>query len=85
MKIKTLFSIVSALAIVNGSIYPRSGIVSNVDRAADTVEFVDCIGEKWSFKGVEDWNSGDHVNTIIFDMGTENITDDVILCARYEC
>lgn len=83
LPIKKLFLILSALAIVNGSIYPQIGIVVNVDVAADIVTCEDYNGFLWQFEGAEDWQENDIASFVMFDMGTKNIKDDIILSVKY--
>lgn len=63
--------------------YPKAGIVTAIDRDADTVTFTDGAGLDWSFYGVEDYMVGDYVAAIMDDNGTENVLDDEIVTVRY--
>lgn len=64
-------------------LYPTTGIVTEVDTLNDTVTFTDFNGFEWSFKGIEDYCTGDRVAAIMDDKGTENIFDDEIVKVRY--
>ena len=65
-------------------IYPRTGIVTEVNYEADTVTFTDCAGLSWVLDSSEDWGEGDLASCVMYDNGTPNtIFDDVILMARY--
>lgn len=75
----TLFAIIASLGL-----YPKSGIVTNVNETADTVTVRDCNGFEWQFKGTEDWMYGDGVAMIMYDNHTEIIFDDEIVTVRYE-
>lgn len=65
-------------------LYARSGEVCAVNETADIVTVEDSTGNLWDFYGSEDWECGDHVAMVMCDMGTEDITDDMVLSARYE-
>lgn len=70
-------------AAARTGLYPRSGIVTGIDRDADVVTFTDGAGNAWSFYGTEDWMIGDHVAGIMDDNGTASIYDDVIVSVQY--
>lgn len=63
--------------------YPQAYIVTEVDYATDMVEITSTTGFVYTFYGTEDWIVGDLCSCIMFDNGTENITDDIIVTCRY--
>lgn len=65
-------------------VYPRSGVVTEIDFDSDIVTYTDCAGFDWQFSPVEDFHLGDRVNAVMLDMFTPSIFDDVILNLRYE-
>ena len=69
--------------VPDAELYPRTGIVTGIDRDADVVTWTDGAGLDWSFYGCEDWMIGDHVAAIMDDNGTATVYDDVIVTARY--
>ena len=64
-------------------IYPRTMIVAGIDEANNRVILKDGVGYQWEISGVEDWEIGDLCSCIMDTNGTEIITDDSILVARY--
>jgi hypothetical protein len=64
--------------------YAKHGVVTELDRANDTVTFTDCNGFNWCFYGVEDWMIGDGVSAVMNDNGTDSIFDDEVVNVRYE-
>lgn len=69
--------------IASAGIYPATGTVTEVDKASDTVTFTTTNGHSFSFSGCEDWASNDLVSALMWDAGTPQVFDDVILSARY--
>lgn len=69
--------------IASAGIYPATGTVTEVDKASDTVTFTTTNGHSFSFSGCEDWASNDLVSALMWDAGTPQVSDDVILSARY--
>ena len=65
------------------TIYPETGIITNVDAATDTVEVSTLAGEVFAFTGVEDWETGDLCSMLMDSKGTEEVTDDEIVRALY--
>ena len=65
-------------------IYSNVGKVIELDRDNDIVTVIDGIGYTWQFTECDDWMIGDYVSCIMYDMGTESITDDVIIDYHYE-
>lgn len=65
------------------ALYPATCMVTEMDKANDTVTITTATGFDYQFKGIEDWTEGDLVSVIFYNNGTENITDDIILDTRY--
>lgn len=65
------------------SLYPLATVVIEIDAEKDLVALEDNAGNLWAFEGVEDWELGDVCACIIGDNGTENISDDHIVSAKY--
>ena len=64
--------------------YANLTTVVELDRDADVVTCEDYNGNLWEFYGCEDWEIGDHCNLVMFDCGTAEVADDVIVRATYE-
>lgn len=69
--------------IASAGIYPVTGTVTEVDRNADTVTFTTPNGHMYTLNGCEDWASNDLVSALMYDNGTPQVSDDIILSARY--
>lgn len=85
----TVVSVAAAMALAagitaNAEIYPKSGIVTDVNETKNSVTVMDLNGNEWSFSGSEDWIPGDNVAMIMDDQGTTIIYDDEIVSVRYE-
>lgn len=65
------------------SLYPRTMYVDQINLKTNTVTLIDTIGFTWDFKSVEDWAEGDICSCIMYNNGTVNITDDIIVSTRY--
>ena len=63
--------------------YGLTGVVVNLSRGTDTVTIMDCNGNYWQFKGVEDYEIDDIVSCVVDTKGTDLIKDDEIIAARY--
>ena len=61
--------------------YPLATVV--IETENDVVTLEDGTGNLWAFEGVEDWERGDVCACIMGDNGTENISDDLIVSAKY--
>ena len=61
------------------TLYPETGIITNVDAATDIVEVSTLSGEVFAFYGVEDWETGDFCSMLMDGKGTETITDDEVV------
>lgn len=67
------------------SLYPAHGFVTRVE--PDRAAFVDTTGNEWEWfcKDADShWMEADEVSALMCDMGTEDITDDMILSVRYD-
>lgn len=79
---KALGLLVTVLAMISrGLIYPDAMTVTDVSGNTVTVETV--TGNAFQFYGSEDYEVGDTVATIMYSNGTDDVTDDSILCVRY--
>ena len=58
--------------------------VTNVDHDTHIVTCRDFNGHEWQFDEDDEWHKGDLCNLVMFDNGTEEIYDDVIIGAYYE-
>ena len=65
-------------------LYANLTKIVEIDRNTDVVVCEDCNGNLWEFSGAEDWQVGDECNLVMFDCGTEEIADDVIIRETYE-
>lgn len=65
-------------------IYSNVGKVIELDRENDIVTIIDGVGYTWQFAECDDWMIGDYISCIMYNMGTESITDDVIIDYHYE-
>ena len=74
----------SSLLLNPNHIYSNVTKVIDLDRDNDIVTVIDGIGYTWQFTECDDWMIGDYVSCIMYDMGTESITDDVIIDYHYE-
>lgn len=71
-----------ATALINtGHIYPQTVIIT--DTADNLVTVQTSQGISYQFEGAEDYEAGDLVSVIMFDNGTQDIRDDIILSHRY--
>lgn len=67
----------------NTNYYALTARVVELDRENDVVTVEDSVGNCWQFCGVEDWEVNDCASLLMWDNGTESITDDEIHSARY--
>lgn len=70
-----------AAVIAAGLIYPTTMQVTDI--SGDVVTLETATGFVYQFTGAEDYSKNDLVSCIMFSNGTTNITDDIILAARY--
>lgn len=66
-----------------GLVYPTTMQVVNLDYGADLVTVQTATGFQYEFEGTEDYTEGDLVSLVMWSGGTKDITDDMILAARY--
>lgn len=77
---KKLLATIAAI-IAAGLIYPTTMQVTDI--SSDVVTLETATGFVYQFTGAEDYCENDLVSCIMFSNGTTNITDDIILTARY--
>lgn len=65
-------------------IYSNVGKVIELDRENDIVTVIDGVGYTWQFTECDDWMIGDYVSFVMYDNGTESVTDDIIIDLHYE-
>lgn len=70
-----------AAIIAAGLIYPTTMQVTDI--SGDVVTLETATGFVYQFTGAEDYCENDLVSCIMFSNGTTDITDDIILAARY--
>lgn len=75
-------SIIIALSLMLGSVYPCIGEVTEIDEENDVVYVVTSFEHEFSFYGVEDYMVGDGVAMLMYDNGTSSVVDDIILEVR---
>lgn len=85
---KKLLILILAIAIVlcvcscgKSTLYPETGKVVLISGDAVTVET--STGNLFEFYGSEDWFVGDIASMIMDSCGTDVVTDDVIITAKY--
>ena len=77
-----LGALITILSLISsGYVYPDAMMVTEVKDDIVTVETT--TGNIFAFHGAEDYEVGDMVATIMCSNGTDDVTDDTILCARY--
>lgn len=69
--------------VEEGNYYALTAIIVEVDIDNDLVTVEDSTGNRWQFYGVEDWEVNDCASLLMWDNGTEYVTDDEIHSARY--
>lgn len=77
-------SIIMAMGLIaQGLLYPETMIVTEIDETQDLVTLECANGNQFQFYGVEDYFEGDLVSLIMYNNGTAEVYDDMILSARY--
>lgn len=76
---KKLLATIAAV-IAAGLIYPTTMVVTDVSN--DLVTMETATGFVYQMQA-DDYEKGDLVSLVMFSNGTSNITDDIILTARY--
>ena len=71
----------SGVITLRSLVYPATMVVDEID--SDTVVFRTSTGHLYVMTGAEDWEVGDMSSLLMFSKGTDVITDDIILTARY--
>lgn len=73
-----------ALALVLSfirSLYPDAMTITEI--SGDLVTIESSTGNRFQFRGAEDYEEGDLVAVLMYSKGTENVTDDIIIRVRY--
>ena len=77
-----LGALVTVLSLIaSGYIYHDAMTVTEIKDDVVTVETT--TGNIFAFRGAEDYEVGNMVATIMCSNGTDDVTDDSILCVRY--
>lgn len=96
MKIKKIAIIVLSSMFLGGtqqkkssdevakSYYALTTVVEKVDRKKDIVTCMDFNGNLWEFYGTEDWQKDDIASLLMYDNGTPDIYDDIIVKSYYD-
>lgn len=69
---------------VKEQLYPRTAIVTEINRKADYVEVECANGNKYYFYGAHDYEIGDIVSLIAKQNVTKRVVDDVVVSHRYD-
>ena len=79
---KIIITVILAVIQLFG-LYPRAGVIKDIDYEKDVYVIEDNAGLLWEYGGVEDLWYGDNVAMLIWNNGTpESIYDDVIMNVR---
>ena len=79
---KLIITVILAIIQLFG-LYPRAGVIKDIDYVRDVYVIEDNAGLIWEYGGVEDLWYGDNVAMLIWNNGTpESIYDDVIMNVR---
>ena len=71
----------AAMITASSTLYPATMTITNI--TGDIVTMETSTGHTYEMDGAEDYMVGDLVSLIMNDNGTESITDDAIVSARY--
>lgn len=88
-RVVALCSLITVIVLVrctpaNANNYPLTGKVTELHLGTNTVVVKDGAGNKWAFRGIDDWFLEDTVSMIMSDNGTpDNIKDDKVVDVRY--
>lgn len=63
------------------SLYPDAMTITEI--SGDLVTIESSTGNRFQFYGAEDYDEGDLVAVLMYSKGTEIVTDDIIIRARY--
>ena len=79
-----MLEVLLSIILMTG-LYPAAGEIVGTDVSNDTVYVETTDGNVWDFEadGVEDWLIGDQCALIFYNNETSEITDDMIVTARY--
>lgn len=81
---KIILAVLSATALLkSGILYPTTMQVIDLDYKNDIVTVENATGFTYQFYGCEDYYVDDLVSMVMFNNGTDIITDDIIISARY--
>lgn len=69
---------------IKENLYPRTAIVTNINRQADFVKAKCSNGNKYYFYGAKDYEIGDIVSLIAKKNLTEFVIDDAVVSNRYD-
>lgn len=67
----------------NTEYYANTAVITGFDYARDIVICEDSAGRVWEFYEIDDWEIGDCVSLLLNNVGTQFVTDDIIVSARY--
>lgn len=81
--ILVIFVMIGNNPINHGSEYPATMQIIGLNYESDVVTLQTSTGFIYMMDGCEDYSLNDYVALIMNDNGTENITDDIIVKARY--
>lgn len=82
VKSASLIALIFQLA-TSGIIYPMTTVVDTTNVQTDEIFFLDTNGNRWCKREIEDWCEGDLAALLMFNNFTEDISDDIIIGARY--
>lgn len=71
----------AAALIAAGALYPATMEITNI--SGDVVTMETATGHVYQMDGAEDYETGDLLSVLMYSNGTEAITDDIILAARF--
>ena len=81
MKNLTAALAAAAALIAAGAFHPATMEITNI--SGDVVTMETATGHVYQMDGAEDYETGDLVSVLMYNNGTEEITDDIILAARF--
>jgi hypothetical protein len=82
MNMETIINIILAIIQLFG-LYPRAGVIKDIDYGRDVYVIEDKAGLIWEYGGIQDLWYGENTAMLVWDNGTpESIYDDVIMGIR---
>ncbi len=81
MKAILIAAVLAALSLCK--VYPETLIITEINRESDTLVAKTFIGFEYVLKGIEDYEVNDGISAIMFNNFTANVSDDVIIEAKY--